>query len=72
MQRCDLPFPVKRINGTNSYDVIFELNFYNADNSKSARIQSHPGYPLAADCYLDDKEEIIGVYGVKNVDNYFY
>ncbi len=67
MQRCDLRFPIKRINGSSHNNDLTKLNFFNADNTVSALIGYYnDGYGLAADCYLEDEEDIIGVYGIKN------
>ena len=50
MARCDLNFNVKRMNGSAVNYYICQLNFFNADNSKSTSINSGAGGGLAADC----------------------
>ena len=69
MQRCNLQFPIKRINVSLHNNDLTKLNFFNADNTESALIGSlnyNDGYGLAEDCELGDEENIIGVYGIKN------
>ena len=43
------------------------MNFYSADDTQSARIQSQAGKQLGDACLLEDGEAIIGVYGVKDL-----
>ncbi len=60
---------VKRINGTNHNQWLCHLSFGKKDGSQITKVECS-SYTLGPETVIADDEEIIGVYGNKEVDVY--
>ena len=73
MERCDFPFTVNRINSTVNGKYICVLNFFNLSgfHPVSASIKSDEN-ALTGDILLNQGEDIIGLYGIKDYKKLSY
>ena len=62
---------VKRINGTKSNDWLYGLSFGKKDGTEITKVEVLSGYAFDQEALLADDEEIIGIYGTKEVSYAF-
>lgn len=65
LQRVDINFVVRRIRGTQNGCCMTQLHFHDESETKIARIQCLQ-QSFASDQLLNEGEEIVGIFGVKN------
>ena len=61
---------VKRINGTVTNTWLYGLSFGKKDGSQITKVEVQ-SYTFGQEAVLADDEEIIGIYGTKEVSTYF-
>ena len=64
---------VKRVNGTKQGGLKWLrcLIFSKKDGSQIAKVETLTGFPYDTDFVIADSEEIIGIYGYKDDENYY-
>jgi hypothetical protein len=67
---------VKRVKGTqqggDSSYWLSKLSFGNKDGTEITKVELSNNKPYGPDFVLDDSEEIIGIYGTQNKNDYIY
>ncbi len=71
MLKCDIPYQVKRINGTDDKDLVCKINFFGAEKTQKSKIYASNS-EVSDDLYLENNENIIGIYGIKEEFRGFY
>ena len=62
---------VKRINGTRQGSWLYGLSFGKKDGTEITKVEMSGGCTFGQETVLADDEEIIGIYGSKEVHSYF-
>jgi hypothetical protein len=61
---------VKRVKGSRQGDYLRQLSFGRKDGTQIAEIKLESANQYGPETVLDDDEEIIGVFGTRNLENY--
>ena len=61
---------VKSVNGSSSGWPVHKLSFKKKDGTEITMVETDTRYPYGQESEIADDEEIIGVFGTKNRENY--